>query len=269
MPIDTSRPVIVSYGIGVDSTGLLVEMKNRGIRPDVILYADTGCDKLETYQYKRIIDEWLKRVGFPPITVVRYKPKNPENGRYSTLFGNCIRNKTLPGISFGYKSCSMKWKGQPMDAWVKREYYFEIKMGRKPQRLIGYDNGPKDRKRCGGVSEKNSPENDWLYPLIEWGIDRARCEEIIKAEGLPVPPKSACWFCGVTQVEELHDMYFSQLAHHRRYIRLALWMEDNARPFLRVIKGLWGRGVKGTRNPALRRPGSWREYLEEIGLKLN
>jgi hypothetical protein len=36
------------------------------------------------------------------------------------------------------------------------------------------------------------------YPLREWGWTRERCVERIAATGLPVPPKSACFFCPVT-----------------------------------------------------------------------
>lgn len=35
-------PLVVSYGAGVDSTALLVEFVRRQIRPDYILFADTG-----------------------------------------------------------------------------------------------------------------------------------------------------------------------------------------------------------------------------------
>ena len=46
----------------------------------------------------------------------------------------------------------------------------------------------------------------------------------------------------------------------------AIQMEDNARPYLKKIKGLWGNGIKGTRKPESKRPGSWRQFLEEQGL---
>src|SRR6185369_6230228 len=66
-------PLVVAYGVGVDSTGLLVGLKARGIRPDLILTSDTGDEKPETYAYLPIIGAWLEKAGFPPITIV----KNP------------------------------------------------------------------------------------------------------------------------------------------------------------------------------------------------
>jgi hypothetical protein len=33
------------------------------------------------------------------------------------------------------------------------------------------------------------------YPLREWGLDREACGRLILDQGLPLPPKSACFFC--------------------------------------------------------------------------
>ena len=61
---------IVNLGLGVDSVAMLVGLKDRDRRPDHILFADTGSEKPETYDYLPIIDAWLARVGFPAVTVV-------------------------------------------------------------------------------------------------------------------------------------------------------------------------------------------------------
>src|SRR3954449_10591686 len=76
---DTQRPypdcpLVVAYGLGVDSTALLVEFAQRGIRPDLILFADTGGAKPETYAYLPVIQDYLAGVGFPHVVTVRYAP---------------------------------------------------------------------------------------------------------------------------------------------------------------------------------------------------
>ena len=48
-PPDPTWPLVVAYGLGVNSTALLVEFVKRDIRPDLILFADTGGEKPETY----------------------------------------------------------------------------------------------------------------------------------------------------------------------------------------------------------------------------
>ena len=65
-------PIIVAYGAGTNSTALLVGLHERGIRPDLICFADTGGERPETYAYLDVLDEWLKKVGFPLLVRVRY-----------------------------------------------------------------------------------------------------------------------------------------------------------------------------------------------------
>lgn len=109
MPRDAnSHPLlVVSYGAGVDSTAMLVEFVRRQIRPDYIVFADTGGEKEETLAFLPVMDAYLKKVGFPGITVVRYVPRDFKHWPpYSTLEENCLTNGTLPSLAFGFKSCS-------------------------------------------------------------------------------------------------------------------------------------------------------------------
>jgi predicted DNA-binding WGR domain protein len=72
-------PLVVAYGLGVNSTAMLVEFARRGIRPDLILFADTGGEKPETYQYLDVIRPFLARVGD-----ANY---NPFSGKWNFHFG--------------------------------------------------------------------------------------------------------------------------------------------------------------------------------------
>src|SRR5437763_4685357 len=94
-------PLVVAYGLGVDSTAMLIEFAKRGIRPDLILFADTGGEKPETYAYLKVIRPFLARAGFPDVTVVRYRPKR---AAYATLEDQCLHTRTLPSLAYGGKS---------------------------------------------------------------------------------------------------------------------------------------------------------------------
>jgi hypothetical protein len=48
-------PLAIAYGVGVDSTAMLVGYAARGIRPDLILFSDVGAEKEGTYEYLPII----------------------------------------------------------------------------------------------------------------------------------------------------------------------------------------------------------------------
>ncbi|MCH9837497.1 hypothetical protein K0U83_17670 [bacterium] len=227
-------PVVVSYGLGVDSTAMLIGLHARGIKPDAILFADTGAEKDATYDYLPVVNGWLRSVGWPEVTVVRNTP-SPDRLKhwpaYETLESNCTSNATLPSLAYGRKACSLKWKAGPMDKWVRREFATELKGG-KVRRLIGYDDSPADRRRFAKVKDRHSDNWRFEYPLIEWGWTRDRCKEVIREAGLPVPPKSACYFCPSTHSEELDDM-------KTKYLRRIVAIEARAAAHNTKVSGLW------------------------------
>lgn len=107
-------PICVCAGVGVDSTAMLIGLHQRGIRPDLITFADVGAEKPETYLFVPILRQWLRDVGFPDLVVVRNRcPRST----YQDIQGNMLQNQTLPSISFGMKSCSMRWKVEPQNGW--------------------------------------------------------------------------------------------------------------------------------------------------------
>src|SRR3546814_8141336 len=46
---DCRAPVMVAWGAGVDSTALIIELAEAGEPIDMVLFADTGSEKAETY----------------------------------------------------------------------------------------------------------------------------------------------------------------------------------------------------------------------------
>jgi hypothetical protein len=90
-----------------------VGLAQRAIRPDLILFADTGSERDETYDYLPIIESWLAKTDFPEVTRVRYHVQHGRFGAYRSLTENCLDNGTLPSLAFGRKACSQKWKVEP------------------------------------------------------------------------------------------------------------------------------------------------------------
>ena len=100
-------PVVLAYWIGVDSTALLVEHESRGEPPDLVLTADPGAEKPETYEYQRVISLWMAARGIP-YEVVRYVPTRFKHWPpYYSILANVLTNATLPSISLGRHSCSL------------------------------------------------------------------------------------------------------------------------------------------------------------------
>jgi hypothetical protein len=232
MPIDLPKghALAFCYGGGVDSTAMAIAMHRQGIRPDIITFADVGGEKPETYDYVRKFDKWLYEAGFPRVTWCKKKPLKSTG--YTDLTGNCIENETLPSLAFGMKSCSIKWKHIPQDYILKgckrgpmkcppHILWLEAqRTGRKIIKLIGYDNGKADLRRSKNLK---SEDNDFLfrYPLQQLGWERNKCVQVIIEEGLPVPIKSACYYCPASKVWELYWL----AAEHPELLEKAMYME--------------------------------------------
>jgi len=226
-------PVVVCYGGGVDSTAMLIALHRAGITPDLITFADVGAEKPETYAMVKTMSEWCRSVGFPEV-VTCTKLTNPETS-YSTLTGNCTDNETLPSLAFGMKSCSIKWKQGPQDQYLrgcksgpnKRDphpIWLDCqRRGIKPVKLIGYDAGPADLRRSKKLKESDA-HFDYRYPLQQLGMARGECIALILDEGLPVPIKSACYFCPASQKWELWWL----AGEHPELFEKALEMEVTA-----------------------------------------
>lgn len=133
------------HGLGWNSTaGILADLED-GIPIDLITSADHGSEKrrpdteageeIGTYDFIPVFDEYLQRHGYPTVTRCHYNPKPETAARYASavreaverlglktlselditrmasgILGNMMANLTLPGIAFGCKSCSVKWK---------------------------------------------------------------------------------------------------------------------------------------------------------------
>lgn len=195
--IMNTAPVVVAYGAGDNSTGMLVGMQERGERPDLILFANTGCERPKTYQHLEIVSAWCESVGFPKIlTTVK-------GGRLETLEENCHRMSMLPSIAYGFKGCSHKYKKEPQERDVNRWGPARLawEAGQKVTKIIGYD---ADEERRAGI--KADSKYEYRYPLIEWGWGREECIDATARAGLPRAGKSSCFFCPSSTREEIEDL---------------------------------------------------------------
>lgn len=231
------NPLVVAYGMGVDSTAMLVGMAERGERPDLILFADTGDEKPETYAYLPVINAYLERIGFPQVTVV--KNARPISGDKS-LSDSCLRLGTLPALAYGMHQCSLVWKRDPQHKFIKawapaQQAWLD---GEKVTTCIGYDAGPRDSCRQYKAEGKESPGFANRFPLIEWGWDREECKRHILAAGLPVPVKSACFHCPASKKDEIIWLREHQPAQFSK----AILLEETARK--KGLKKIVGLGRK-------------------------
>lgn len=215
---------IVTFGGGTNSTALLIHFVKINFIPDHILFSDTGGEHPNTYKFIKEFNNYLISKNFPSIEILNYKTKN---GKILNLYDDCINNKTLPSIAFGYKSCSQKFKIRPVEKFIKSKYNnLDIKI------YIGFDYGEKRR-----IKQNANPNFTNCYPLIDLMWDRKKCIEVIKNENIDLPGKSSCFFCPNMKKNEILSLSNDLKAK-------IFFLEKNATNIMEV-KGL-GRNYKWT-----------------------
>lgn len=235
--------------MGVDSMAMCIVLWLAGIRPTAVLHADTGSEWPETVAYRHVVRDWLAQVGWPELTIV--KNPSPRAGHRS-LEHNCIDNRTLPSIAYGFQrhSCSLKWKVDPMNRWISQQEWAQDAWfaNMTVVRCIGYDASPADQRRTFKAYNRMGSSPLWtdLYPLQESNVTRAAGERLIAETGLPVPRKSACFFCPASKHSEIIDL----AVRHPQLAARALYMEALASHNYRTISGLGGSS-------------NWRNILSE------
>ena len=156
----------LSMGFGVNSVALYLLMQDLGMEFEAV-YVDHGSDWPETLEYM----EMFRQVY--PVTVI-----NPEYRGFTSLYQYCKDRRVTPNRMRRW--CTDQFKVRPLHAYFEKPCFVHL----------GIDAGEQHRARISGMVGQ---ENRFI--LIEEGIDRAGCEQMIREHGLPVPIKSGCYFC--------------------------------------------------------------------------
>lgn len=193
---------VISYGGGVQSTALIVLAvqgkldKIMGGPIDAALFSNVGDDSElpETLDFVRnYAIPYGELNGLPVHELQRIK----RDGTPETLMGRLMRTdrrsvdipvRMQHNGAPGNRNCTKTFKMDVVNKWVKQHGASED----NPAKVaIGISTD--EMHRAG-----NKRAEKWeipIYPLLELGIDRGMCQKIIADSGLPVPPKSSCFFC--------------------------------------------------------------------------
>jgi hypothetical protein len=229
---------ILSFGAGVQTTAMAIMIAERKLEVDAVVFADTGAEKPETYNYMESYTKpLLNSVSVPFITVKTTVPS--ENGN---LYDYFWERKSIQSII--HRRCTDHFKVRPMLKII----------GKKCVQLIGFSASETSR-----ADKTRFPEYK-QFPLIEMGMCSNDSRDLITNYGWPVPLKSSCYFCIYQHYTEWNWLK----NHHPELFQKALELEANyysRRPDMRTVYGLL-RGtplwrIKDGLQPEMLAPGEY------------
>lgn len=198
-----------SYGGGVQSTACLVLAAQGRIDFPLFLFANVGDDSEDesTLAYVRTVAmPYAEAHGIEMVELVTTWQRGERKGETQTLLRRLDAGRMAIPVRRSKngkpmrRSCTADFKIKR----ITRELKARGATADDPA-LVGIGISVDEAERASpGVDHKN-PEQFRTYPLLPsspldpyspgLGIHRHECETIIRKAGLPVPGKSACWFC--------------------------------------------------------------------------
>lgn len=187
---------VFSFGGGVQSMAAMVLSAQGKLPYTHFLFANVGNDSENPRTIEYINETVVPYANNNGITYVEMSWDRKNHGK--TLLKALVEDYNdiaipvrMKGAGPGYRNCTTKWKVQVIDRYC-RDVLGASRTNRIPVG-VGISIDEVHRMRT------DDPERDVLtrkeYPLIDLRLSRQQCQQIIADAGLPVPPKSSCWFC--------------------------------------------------------------------------
>lgn len=179
----------ISWGVGVNSTAIIALhlLGTLQGKPEII-FADTGGELPQTYEYYDLICSILKPRGWDiskldPVSAPSLYTKRAK-GKY--LYDLLWEMETVP--SFQWRFCTGEYKQRPIKRYAKDKV-----------KIMGI---------CADEARRMVMSDGVVYPLQ--GYTREDCKELIREAGLPPAHKTGCYFCPMqrkAQWIDLHDRH--------------------------------------------------------------
>lgn len=213
---------VVSYGGGVQSTALLVLAAQKKINFSIFLFANVGDDSEhpDTLSYvKDVAMPYARRNDIEMIETKRHRRDGTSETLWERLNQKSSRSIPIPirmaNGAPGRRSCTSDFKIKVIGRWLKL-HGATVASPAVVGIGISLDEIHRANKR------RSEPHEVVEYPLLQLGLRRDDCVQIIAEAGLPIPRKSACFFCPLKTV----DAWREQRRYEPNLFRKSLYLEE-------------------------------------------
>lgn len=220
---------VVSYGGGVQSTALLVLAATRRIDFPVFLFANVGDDSEHPATLTYVRDVAMPYATEHSITIHELR-KIRRTGKVETLLETLTRTQGSIQIPVrmangapGNRNCTHDFKIKVIDGWLK-----EHGATAETPATVGIGISTDELHRA----KTNDARRPWAlnsYPLLDLRMSRQDCVRTIMSAGVPVPPKSSCFFCPFHKMSEWQRMKREEPELFDRSVALETMLNERRR----------------------------------------
>jgi 3'-phosphoadenosine 5'-phosphosulfate sulfotransferase (PAPS reductase)/FAD synthetase len=216
----------ISFSGGVESRTMAVLFGNKA---DAI-FADTGAEHDELYKQLDHVEAKIREFHNNDFKIIRVKQKSAEGTGIDNLLDYIKYTKFFPG--FGARYCTRIFKIEPIDDFLAQ--FDEVQI------MIGLNADEADL-RTGNHGLLAHVQYD--YPLIEHGVNRRMCHEILAAAGItpnfpPYMRRGGCKCCYFKSKKEFEAMAILNEKEYDEVAALEQEIQDKRDKFFRLITNI-------------------------------
>jgi hypothetical protein len=184
----------ISYGGGVQSTALVGLAIQGKIDFEVALFSNVGDDSEHPASLKyvrEIMQPYAEAHNFPVHELITMRRGEPTTIRNEIMREGSLRNVIPVYGDIGAplnRSCTVDFKVKTVGRWLKANGATKADPA-----LVAIGISTDEIERAGRGKDESAQKR--VYPLLDLGLNRYDCTKVISGAGLPVPPKSSCFFC--------------------------------------------------------------------------
>ncbi len=219
---------IVSFSGGKDSTAMLIRMIELNMPIDEIVFADTGLEFPELYDYIKKVENYIGR------KIKILKSKYTWDQRF---YGKRVRGHNKGNMRGFPKVHIVDWCNRDLKMWQLNKFC---------KGNIVYLGIASDEKHRIQLNNKNLK-----YPLIDWGWTEKKCLSYLKEKGLASHlykkfKRLGCWLCPKQNKDSLRVLYQD---YPKLWKKLKQYEKDSPVEFrpnfkLKEIEEKWGNQNK-------------------------
>jgi len=196
---------VFSNGGGVQSSAALVLSAQGKIDFPIHLWSNVGDDSEHPASIKYVREVLMPYAAEHGIEFHELHKVN-RAGETVTLYSHVMRDSRSIDVPVymengapGNRNCTGTFKIAVIDKWLREH---GVKKGEPA--AVGIGISVDEIQRAGRGRE--TPYSVREYPLLDLGLRRSDCLNIVADAGLPQPPKSSCFFCPFHRPQQWSEM---------------------------------------------------------------
>lgn len=212
----------ISFSGGVESTTMCL-LYGKGA---TAIWVDTGAEHKEMYDRIDYTEQKLKEYHQGNFELIRLKANAKYKGEYyQSLEDYIVAIKFMP--SQQRRFCTIEFKIKPIDNFLSQE---------DCELLIGFNYD--EQGRTGNLEKKSNIK--YSYPLIENGLTRDDCEDILRINNLhPKFPvymlRGGCRMCFFKSEKEYRAMYHLNRNEFNEVMKFEETIQDQRKKFYSIM----------------------------------